>query len=231
MDYRDAAVRMRPAMDRQQKGEAWTPLKRPRMRLPEDRAQVLIDAAADEFLSRGFRHGSVENIARVTGIGKATIYRHFTDKNGLFRAAVLRIVALLEAPPFEFPDHDDAPERTLFDFALKSIDLFFRERNLALHRMVIETAHIFPDLARLVHRCNTEWSLGELKAYLERLAADGRLTVDDAGWAARQFVNLATHGMLYLMTPAPPTEAARRALAAETVELFLGGAPLMRTHP
>ena len=48
-------------------------LKRPRMRLPDDRARMLIEAAVGEFLANGFRRGSVENIARVTGIGKATI--------------------------------------------------------------------------------------------------------------------------------------------------------------
>ncbi len=218
-------------MDTLRNNESWSALKRPRMRLPEDRAQMLIDAAADEFLSRGFRHGSVENVARVTGIGKATIYRHFTDKNGLFRAAVTRIVELLEEPPFDFEDRDGPPEKVLLEFALKSIDLFFREKSLTLHRMVIETAHTFPDLARLVHRCGTDWSHAELKAYLERLVEDGRIAVDDTAWAARQFTNLATHGILYLMTPAPSPEARRRALAAEAVELFLGGAPVMRTHP
>ena len=38
--------------------------RRPRMRLSELRARQLIDAAMDEFLGKGFRRGSIENIAR-----------------------------------------------------------------------------------------------------------------------------------------------------------------------
>lgn len=72
------------------------------MRLSDQRVQRLIDAAMDEFLTKGFRRGSIENIARATGIGKATIYRHFTDKNGLFQAAVTAEIERLETPPFDF---------------------------------------------------------------------------------------------------------------------------------
>jgi len=41
-------------------------------------------------------------------------------------------------------------------------------------------------------------------------------------------VNLATHGILFLMTPPPTDAAARRALAAEAIALFLRGAPAIR---
>jgi AcrR family transcriptional regulator len=197
------------------------------MRLPEDRAQMLIDAAAGEFLSRGFRHGGIESISRMTGIGKATIYRHFTDKNGLFSATVMRIIETLARPSFDFSQRTDSIETVLFDFAQRAIGLFLRDRNLALHRMVIETSHLFPDLARAVHARSTEWSLDTLKPYLDRMAANGTIDVVDTDWAARQFLNVATHGILYLMSPAPADEATRRALAEETVALFLGGAPAM----
>ena len=203
--------------------------KRPRMRLPDLRAQQLIDAAVDEFLTKGFRRGSIENIARATGVGKATIYRHFIDKNGLFQAAVESEIARLETPAYDFQGRQGTPSEVLRDFAMQALELHCRERSLTLHRRVIEAGHVFPALARAVHDRLTEWSLAELKAYLADHAAKGGLAVDDVDWAAHQFVNLATHGMLFLVTP-PPGEALRQALAAEAVELFLGGAAAMRTE-
>jgi TetR/AcrR family transcriptional repressor of mexJK operon len=204
--------------------------KRPKMRLSDLRVRLLIDAAMDEFLSKGFRRGSIENIARATRTGKATIYRHFTDKNGLFQAAVAAEIERLETPPFDFQARAAPPAIVLFDFALQAIDLFFRERSLTLHRMIIEAGHIFPDLARTVHDRLTEWSLVTLKPYLADLAARRVLEIDDIDWAAHQFVNLTTHGILFLVTPPPTDEAARRALATEAVDIFLGGAPLMRAR-
>jgi TetR/AcrR family transcriptional repressor of mexJK operon len=203
-------------------------LKRPRMRLPDDRARMLIEAAVGEFLANGFRRGSVENIARVTGIGKATIYRHFTDKNGLFQASVLHLLDGLAQPSFDFASRTEPPEAVLMDFALQAIALFMRDKSLALHRMIIEAGHNFPELARTVHDRATEWSLDTLKPYLERLASDGVIAVDDLDWASHQFINLVTHGILYLMTPAPADLPGRRVLAAEAVALFLGGAASMR---
>jgi TetR/AcrR family transcriptional repressor of mexJK operon len=195
------------------------------------RAQQLIDATMDEFLTKGFRRGSIENIARTTGVGKATIYRHFSDKKGLFQAAVLAEIERLEMPPYDFQHRPGPPQTVLFEFALQSSELFFRERSLTLHRIIVEAAHIFPDLAQTVHDRLTEWSLATLKAYLAGLSDEGVLNIEDVDWAAHQFVNLATHGLLFLMTPPPPDEATRQALAAEAVELFLGGAPSMRTRP
>ena len=204
--------------------------KRPRMRLSGLRAQQLIDAAMDEFLSKGFRRGSIENIARATGVGKATIYRHFTDKNGMFQAAVEAEIERLATTPYDFPGQAGSAENVLRDFALRSLELYCRERSLTLHRMIIEAGHVFPALARAVHDRLTEWSLPELKAYLAGQAGEGALEIDDIDWAAHQFVNLATHGILFLMTP-PPDETARQALVDEAVALFLGGAPAMRTLP
>jgi TetR/AcrR family transcriptional repressor of mexJK operon len=203
--------------------------KRPKMRLSDLRARQLIDAAMDEFLTKGFRRGSIENIARVTGIGKATVYRHFTDKNGLFQAAVEAEIERLQTQVYDFQGQSGPPANVLCDFAMRALELFCRERSLTLHRMIIEAGHVFPALARTVHDRLTEWSLAPLKAYLADEAGKGTLEIDDIDWAAHQFVNLATHGILFLMTPPPAGEAARRALAAEAVELFLGGAPAMRT--
>lgn len=201
------------------------------MRLSGLRAQALLDAAIDEFLSKGFRRGSIENIARVTGVGKATIYRHFTDKNGMFQAAVLAEIERLETPPYDFAARSGPPEEVLEDFALQALELFCRARSLALHRMIIEAGHVFPLLALAVHDRLTEWSHAPLETYLAGLAAKGAIEIDDVGWAAHQLVNLATHGILFLMSPPPADLPARRALAAEAAALFLGGAPAMRKQP
>jgi len=109
------------------------------------------------------------------------------------------------------------------------LELYCRERSLTLHRMIIEAGHVFPALARTVHDRLTEWSLKELKTYLADQAGKGDLEIDDVDWAAHQFINLATHGILYLMTSPPIDETARQALAAEAVELFLGGAPAIQS--
>jgi TetR/AcrR family transcriptional repressor of mexJK operon len=198
-------------------------VRRPRMRLAEDRFRTLMEAAAAEFLARGYRPASIETIARASGIGKATIYRHFSDKAGLFQAVILREIELLSTPPMDLTADARDPEFVLFDVGLKALQLFLRPRSIAVHRRIIEAAPSFPELARLVRDRLTEWNLVPLARYFGKLAASRGWAVEDAEWAGRQFLNLATHGNLFLIASPPPDAAAQRQNVAEAVRLFLGG--------
>jgi len=51
--------------------------------------QVLIDAAAEVFLKRGFARATTKEIARTAGLAEGTIYRHFDDKYALFHEVFL----------------------------------------------------------------------------------------------------------------------------------------------
>src|SRR4051794_10706326 len=61
----------------------------------------LPDAAAAEFLSRGYVGTSVDQIAAGAGIGKSTIHRQFASKEGLFRYVVRAKVHEIAARGFE----------------------------------------------------------------------------------------------------------------------------------
>lgn len=198
------------------------------MRLSDHRARALIDTAANEFLAHGYRHGSVDNVAFATGVAKATIYRHFGDKNGLFRAAVQHAVDQLVTPSADLAGRSGPAEQVLAEFARESLDLYLRDRSIALHRTVIEAGHQFPELAHLVRERLTDWSRDTLTAYLRGMAEGGAIEIADVDWAAHQFINLATHGIMFLMIPSPATDAERQALSEEAVALFLGGVSSMR---
>jgi AcrR family transcriptional regulator len=58
--------------------------------LPEYRSIVtsrIIEAACALFREKGFRHTTMNEIARKLGISKAALYTYFEDKEALFRAA------------------------------------------------------------------------------------------------------------------------------------------------
>ena len=41
-----------------------------------------------EFLARGYAAASMDRVASIAGVSKATVYSHFGDKEGLFKALV-----------------------------------------------------------------------------------------------------------------------------------------------
>ena len=72
-----------------QKAEGKTAkLQRPRSRRAHD--QVL-DAATELFAARGIDGTSIDSIAAASGVSKATIYKHWADKNALCLEVLARV--------------------------------------------------------------------------------------------------------------------------------------------
>lgn len=65
-------------------------MPRPRFqKLPPDKRQRIIEAAALEFASRGFERASLNRIITAAGISKGSAYYYFDDKADLFATVVL----------------------------------------------------------------------------------------------------------------------------------------------
>jgi AcrR family transcriptional regulator len=77
-----------------------------------DRREDLLAAAAHRFVDRGIRRTTMEDIAKQAHAGKATLYRHFANKDAVIDALLER-----EAERFErllersAAEHGSAPDR------------------------------------------------------------------------------------------------------------------------
>lgn len=56
----------------------------------DERAQRVLDAAADLLVRWGYRRVTIDEVARHAGIGKGTVYLHFPSKESLFLTVLLR---------------------------------------------------------------------------------------------------------------------------------------------
>lgn len=63
--------------------------KRRRLK-PEERRELIVAAAAEEFGRRGHRNARMEDIARAAGVTKAVLYDHFPGKGALHAEVVTR---------------------------------------------------------------------------------------------------------------------------------------------
>jgi AcrR family transcriptional regulator len=72
-----------------------------------ERAERILDAAAELLLRAGYRRTTIEDVAERAGIGKGTVYLHWKNREELFLAVLLResvrsiedLVGALEADP------------------------------------------------------------------------------------------------------------------------------------
>lgn len=65
--------------------------KRIRLR-PEVRREQILDATLKEFSAHGYAATSLETIARRAGLSKAGLYAHFTGKEQLFEALLMKVL-------------------------------------------------------------------------------------------------------------------------------------------
>ncbi|MFO0695395.1 MAG: TetR/AcrR family transcriptional regulator [Polyangiales bacterium] len=63
----------------------------PRAPMPDDAtSEKILDAALELAVLSGLRHLTVEDVAQRAGVGRITVYRRFTDKQGLLDALMVR---------------------------------------------------------------------------------------------------------------------------------------------
>jgi AcrR family transcriptional regulator len=171
----------------------------------EARRTAVLDAAVRLFRTRGFAATTIEAVAVEAGVTKRTVYAYFTDKTGLFVAAVDRL--------HEHEHEHDVPGADLLTVAARIVLTLHGDDAVTLHRLVIAEATHLPELAATFYRRGPAASI---RVLADHLAAEPG---HDAGHAEALYTLLlgeAHRQRLLGLTPAPtPAEArdhARRAI-------------------
>lgn len=88
--------------------------------------RLLLDAAARTFAERGVEV-SIGEIAECAGVGKGTVFRHFSSKADLLAAIMLGMLDELESTGTALLEADD-PGRALREFMAAGVEIFVRDR-------------------------------------------------------------------------------------------------------
>jgi AcrR family transcriptional regulator len=163
---------------------------RPSQEASEQLGELILDAATDLFLTHGFGATSIEAVAQRVRISKRTFYHRFPDKAALFAAVVHRIITRLR-PASGVPSIEGDVATVLDRLAALILHAALSPQAIALHRLTVAESARFPELAAMIAReGSTEEAIRLLAAVLERETAARRLHVDDAVFAARQFLQM-----------------------------------------
>jgi TetR/AcrR family transcriptional repressor of mexJK operon len=154
------------------------------------KAESILAAAKQCFLARGFEAVSMDAIARVAGVSKATVYAHFTGKEELFGAVVGRECERRFAgfSARELDARDVAA--SLFVLGRRFLALILSPDAIALHRIILGEVTRFPRLGEVFWQAGPKRNLAQIEAFMRRAAAAGSLDIADTARAAEQFVGL-----------------------------------------
>ena len=182
----------------------------------------MLDDAVALFLAEGYASTSLDLVAQRSSASKRTVYAYFTDKAGLFTAAVERLHDRIA----ETAEHSAA----LLELCTSLVETLHSDEAVALHRIVVGESMRFPELARSFYVAGPARSTQLLLAALREAdpGADASAASDtpDTSDAERLYSLLLgePHRRRLLgLTPAPTRPDSARH-AAETL-LALGHLP------
>lgn len=161
----------------------------PRIRKGRKYDQVL-DGAREVFMGAGFEGASVDDIARVAGVSKATLYSYFPDKRLLF-LEVMRVECSAQAGTALSAIDTTRPVReVLCETAERIIGFYTSEFGLRIFRIFVAESARFPDIGRAFYETGPQMGRRYLIGYFEQAIGRGELRIDDLALAADQFYEL-----------------------------------------
>ncbi|MBK1839802.1 TetR/AcrR family transcriptional regulator [Azospirillum sp. YIM B02556] len=193
------------------------------------RCRALLDAAATLFVEKGYAATSLSDVLKLAGGSRATLYEHFGDKDGLFRAMMEEHCARVLETMAEnaAPDHIADPEERLNRIALHIAETLMAPQTTTILRTLISESARIPDLVETFVRVGPERTRAQMANCLRDLDARGRICIDDPEMAAQAFCGMVTGNLLMerLILPDRPVDfAAVERYVRAGVRLFLRGA-------
>jgi AcrR family transcriptional regulator len=193
---------------------------------PAKRQQILA-GAHEVFVSVGFDAASMDDVVKAAGVSKSTLYVYFRSKEELFTALIAeereRYFREISAI-FTDPGH---PAETLRTCGIKLATKLTSTAAIRANRTVISVVERMPELGRSFFESGPQRGVQLLTDYLDSAVAAGTLSIADTKLAAKQFVELATAGLLrcrlFGYTSEAPSEREIERTVEAAVDLFMKG--------
>jgi TetR/AcrR family transcriptional regulator, regulator of autoinduction and epiphytic fitness len=167
----------------------------PERQLSQEKALLILNGAMQEFLARGYAATSMDRIATIAGVSKATVYNHFQDKEGLFNALIKQLVERKFRAIFGLSDSQvlqGEPRLVLRKLATNMLETCASDEHiLDFMRLIIGESGRFPQLARAFVRNIDASAFQFFCQYLKEYAEELKLPDPEA--TARIFIGSLVH--------------------------------------
>jgi len=141
-----------------------------------ERRAAIIEAAMDEFISRGFAATRLDDVAKRAGVAKGTIYLHFKDKEALFEELIrTAIVPLVNRLTSGSPPSGASVRDMIEGFARTFIHEVTTTRRGDIVRLIVAEGPRFPDIADFYYREVVSKGLAGMRAAIELGIARGEI--------------------------------------------------------
>jgi AcrR family transcriptional regulator len=163
-------------------------------RRPEARPDEILDAALAVFGESGFARAKLDDVARLAGVSKGTLYLYFDSKDSLFREMVrAKVVASLAESEVYVRTYEGPARALLVELIRRMYTRVRREQMTRIARLVQGELGHFPELARFYFDEVILRARRLVEQVLERGTATGEFRPSTNGFAARGLSSLLVH--------------------------------------
>ncbi len=187
------------------------------------RRRDMVEAAYSLFMEKGYASVSVDDIIRVSGGSKSSVYKYFGNKEGILKAVVEALADdMLREIRLEFPSGGTIRE-ALTRIGMVLVDLALSENAVNQHRHAVSHARAMPDVAKLWYESGPKRTFDGLTEFMEREADAGRLRMTDPARAALFFAGMIIfHDNMRMLVRLPRSKrSVLNETVSEAVEVFL----------
>ena len=153
------------------------------------KSEVVTRAAWQLFFEHGFSATSMDAVAKVAGVSKATLYSYFPSKEALFASLIVAECEDLQRD-LTLPDLSRGLSDALREFARQYLLVFIKRKEVGFVRIIANESGRFPELGRLFYESGPLATTRRLAQFLDEAKAARLLEFDDAMEAATQFLSL-----------------------------------------
>ena len=125
--------------------------------------EIILEAALEEFLARGFAATRVEDVARRAGVAKGSIHFHFADKESLFEELVRSVVAPETTQLATLPQNDGSVREMIERNAMQILPELTTGKVGKVLRLLLTEGPRFPRLAEFYFREIVQPGLSNLR--------------------------------------------------------------------
>ena len=157
----------------------------PLSRSGQKRQQVLV-AAIDLFCSQGFPHTSMDEVAKLAGVSKQTVYSYFGSKDELFVAAIESKCVSHNLNDGLLSDPTE-PELALTQFALQFGKMIVSPETITVFKTCVAQSESHPEVSRLFFEAGPQHIVGILADYLAAIDLLGKYCFGNPQHSAVRF--------------------------------------------
>jgi AcrR family transcriptional regulator len=156
-------------------------------RRAEARPAEIFEAALTVFSARGFQAAKLDEVAKVAGISKGTLYLYFESKTALFEAMALELMRVPVLAGLEAIAKAPTAREGLLGLMQLIGRMLADPRRSALPKLIVSESGGFPELARIWLQTVIQPVRARLVEFIERGVASGEFRAVDP-WETAKLV-------------------------------------------